>query len=415
MGDEPGLPQPFTWRGDHVHARLPGGEVLFTTRRGGVSVGTYTSLNLGPWTDDDPASVKRNRARVAAEVGRPLAGVRQVHERAVHEVFGPPPRAEERDAAAKADALITRSADVAVGVLVADCLPIVLVAPTGVAAVHAGWRGLAAGVVQRAVEALIAGAGGPETVHAAIGPGARGCCYEVGDDVRNAFAVHGDAVRDERRVDLPAIARAHPRPPRGRARPRQRAVHALRSSRTAVLAPSRRRRHRSADGHRVADLIRGLDPERLATNAREVQQEIASACAVAGRAPEEVELVAAVKYVAQEELSVLAAAGIRVLGENRAQELERKAAAWREEGLGPVTWDFIGHLQSRKVKVLAPLVRRIHSVGSESALRELGKLESPPRGPGRGQRRPRGRQERDPASGASRRSSTRCPVAGTAG
>ncbi|WP_372789742.1 YggS family pyridoxal phosphate-dependent enzyme [Paraconexibacter sp.] len=128
----------------------------------------------------------------------------------------------------------------------------------------------------------------------------------------------------------------------------------------------------------MAELIRGLDARRVAENAAEIREQIAAACAVAGRAAEDVELLAAVKYVAPEELPVLAEAGIRVLGENRAQELVRKAADWDEAGLGAVTWDFIGHLQSRKVKVVAPLVRRIHSVASDSALRELAKFTSPP-------------------------------------
>ena len=127
----------------------------------------------------------------------------------------------------------------------------------------------------------------------------------------------------------------------------------------------------------MADLIRGLDAERVRAAAQAVRDEIAAACAEVGRDPAEVELLAAVKYVAVEELPVLAAAGLTVLGENRAQELERKAAAWEGAGLGPVTWDFIGHLQSRKVKTVAPLVRRIHSLGSDSALRELGKLDGP--------------------------------------
>lgn len=124
----------------------------------------------------------------------------------------------------------------------------------------------------------------------------------------------------------------------------------------------------------MAELIHGLDPDHVRAAADEVRAEIAAACARAGRDPDDVELLAAVKYVAAEDLAVLAGAGLRVLGENRAQELERKVAAWEAAGLGPVTWDFIGHLQSRKVKLVAPLVRRLHSVGSDSALRELGKL-----------------------------------------
>jgi hypothetical protein len=83
---------------------------------------------------------------------------------------------------------------------------------------------------------------------------------------------------------------------------------------------------------------------------------------------DDVALLAAVKYVALEEIGVLAQAGVTVVGENRAQDLEAKAAAHSE-----LTWDFIGHLQSRKVKQVLPLVRWIHSVASDSALKELGK------------------------------------------
>jgi uncharacterized pyridoxal phosphate-containing UPF0001 family protein len=86
-----------------------------------------------------------------------------------------------------------------------------------------------------------------------------------------------------------------------------------------------------------------------------------------------VEVVAAVKYLPAEDLGALAEGGVTVAGENRAQELQAKAAA--HPGF---TWDFIGQLQSRKVKVIAPLVRRIHSVASDSALKELAKLETAP-------------------------------------
>ena len=103
-----------------------------------------------------------------------------------------------------------------------------------------------------------------------------------------------------------------------------------------------------------------LTAERLAKNLREVREEIGN---------DEVEIVAAVKYLEVEQLQALADAGLTTLGENRAQELERKAAAYP----GVFTWDFIGQLQSRKVKVLAPLVRRIHSVASDSALEALAK------------------------------------------
>jgi pyridoxal phosphate enzyme (YggS family) len=121
----------------------------------------------------------------------------------------------------------------------------------------------------------------------------------------------------------------------------------------------------------VAELITGLDAARVRGNVERVREEIADA----GRDPAEVEVLAAVKYVALEELGVLAAAGITTVGENRAQELEAKAAAWA--GRADFTWDFIGHLQSRKVRRILPLVRYVHSVGSESVLRELAKHGTP--------------------------------------
>jgi len=119
----------------------------------------------------------------------------------------------------------------------------------------------------------------------------------------------------------------------------------------------------------VAELIYGLDPTRIGARVAEARERIAVAAASAGRDPAEVELLAAVKYVPLDELGALADAGLTLLGENRAQELVAKATAW--EGRADFTWDFIGHLQSRKVKDLVPRVRFIHSVASESALAQL--------------------------------------------
>jgi PLP dependent protein len=109
----------------------------------------------------------------------------------------------------------------------------------------------------------------------------------------------------------------------------------------------------------MAQLIRDLDARRVADNLARVREEL-------GR--DDVQILAAVKYLAVEELGALAEAGITVVGENRAQELEVKAAAHPE-----LTWDFIGQLQSRKVKQVLLRVRWIHSVASDSALKELGK------------------------------------------
>jgi PLP dependent protein len=113
----------------------------------------------------------------------------------------------------------------------------------------------------------------------------------------------------------------------------------------------------------MAPLIRDLDPRRVADNLARVREEL-------GR--DDVQILAAVKYLAVEELGALTEAGITVVGENRAQELEVKAADHPE-----LTWDFIGQLQSRKVKQVLPLVRWIHSVASDSALKELGKHGTP--------------------------------------
>lgn len=120
----------------------------------------------------------------------------------------------------------------------------------------------------------------------------------------------------------------------------------------------------------MAQLIEGLTVEGVRANVERVRTEIADAAGRAGRSADDVQLLAAVKYVALDELPVLAQAGIALAGENRAQELERKAAAPGGEQL---TWDFIGHLQSRKVKTILPLVRMIHSVGSDSVVEQLGR------------------------------------------
>jgi pyridoxal phosphate enzyme (YggS family) len=113
----------------------------------------------------------------------------------------------------------------------------------------------------------------------------------------------------------------------------------------------------------VAELIGGIDPERVRENLARITGEIAAA----GRDPSEVEILAAVKYVAREELETLAEAGLTLLGENRAQDLVVKADAYA----GRFTWDFIGRLQSRKVKTIVPYVRYIHSVDSDSVLAQL--------------------------------------------
>jgi polyphenol oxidase len=202
----PRLQAPFHWAGDHVAADLPGARALFTTRRGGVSGGPFESLNLGRLTADDGANVDENRARVAAATGCPrerfLYG-RQVHGATVRRATEPPgptrpPGAEDGQATALAGHPSL--------VFVADCTPVVLAADGAVAVLHVGWRPAAAGIVAAGVAALRElGAAGPIT--ALIGPGARGCCYEVGEEVHAAFTAY-DARVGERNLELPAVIRA---------------------------------------------------------------------------------------------------------------------------------------------------------------------------------------------------------------
>ena len=209
---EPRLPEPFYARGEHVGVDLPGARALFTTRRGGFSAGPYASLNLGRLTDDDPGAVRLNRARLEERTGGRLAYIRQVHGTFVRRIAGTgdvgvAPLPDGDVELLEADGQATRLRGVAPMVMTADCLPIAVAGGGAVAMLHAGWRGLAGGIVAEGVRALRElGAEGP--VEAAIGPGAAGCCYEVGEEVHARFAAYGADVRFGRNLDLKAIARA---------------------------------------------------------------------------------------------------------------------------------------------------------------------------------------------------------------
>ena len=203
---DPVLPEPFRWQGEHVAADLAGGSVLFSTRRGGVSAGPYASLNLGRLTGDDGANVDENRDRIAAAAGLPRERFiygRQVHGADVRRATEPPGAA--RPAVAE-DGQATALDDAAALVFVADCLPVMLAGAGAVAALHGGWRGLAGGIVAEGVAALRE-LGAIGTLSAALGPSARGCCYEVGEEVQAEFTGVPGARAGERNLDLPAIAR----------------------------------------------------------------------------------------------------------------------------------------------------------------------------------------------------------------
>jgi YfiH family protein len=189
---------------------LGSARVAFSTRRGGVSEGPYESLNLGILTDDDPELVSRNRALLAERVGLDPATIAmgwQVHGAELKEWeqadggFAGRPSGTTPDLD-RVDAHATGARGLGLLVLVADCLPVALAAPGRVAMLHCGWRGLAAGIVER-----VAATFGDERPVAAIGPGIGPCCYEVGDEVRERFRDVDDAAR-ARMLNLRAVARA---------------------------------------------------------------------------------------------------------------------------------------------------------------------------------------------------------------
>ena len=218
--------------------------VAFSTRVGGVSEGPFASLNLGVYTDDEPANVHENRRRLCAQVGvDPETATMgwQFHSAQVVKADGrgivTPGLEFER-----CDGLWTDEPGRAVMLLTADCLPIAITRTNGspaVAVLHAGWRGLLAGIVEAGADAL----GGGELA-AAVGPGIGSCCYEVGDEVAGPF---------RERFGEEVVVWQEPRPrrgggarsPRGRLRHggASRPLHLLRG-RALLLPPPRPWPHR---------------------------------------------------------------------------------------------------------------------------------------------------------------------------
>jgi len=193
-----------------LEADLGGARAAFPARVGGVSEAPYDSLNLGVLTDDETANVVENRRRLATALGfepQRVAYALQVH--GTDLVTVPPSfrgsfsdistGKEPRDALAEADGQVLTEPGVAALVFTADCLPVALRGPGGVAMLHCGWRGLAGGIVAE-------GAAAVEAESAAIGPGIGACCYEVGDEVLGAFADLGDGIADGRMLDLVEVA-----------------------------------------------------------------------------------------------------------------------------------------------------------------------------------------------------------------
>jgi YfiH family protein len=212
------------WReSDGLHwleADLGRARAAFATRAGGVSEAPFDQLNLGVLTDDSNEAVIENRQRLAAALGLDPARIPiglQVHggDLAFHDgPQEPSPFARPGSEIPEVDGHVVSAAGLAPLVFTADCLPVALSGPGGAAMLHCGWRGLAAGIVAAGVEAVGA-------TDAAIGPGIGPCCYEVGNEVLEAFAPLGDGIAAaagpesragvdisaRRRLDLPEVAR----------------------------------------------------------------------------------------------------------------------------------------------------------------------------------------------------------------
>jgi polyphenol oxidase len=218
-------------------ARAEGAVIAFTSRQGGVSQGSFASLNLGFATPDDPQGVAENRLRALVAAGAEPAravGMRQRHGRDVIEA-GPPAPGAYLDASVRwpdGDALATSERGLPLVAHGADCLTAALVAPGGrLAVVHAGWRGLVAGVLEAAAESVGPGFTG------VIGPGAGACCYAVGEDVAAELRTRfGDDVVADGRADLGACAR--------RALERSRAAIVASSGLCTICDPGRFHSHR---------------------------------------------------------------------------------------------------------------------------------------------------------------------------
>jgi YfiH family protein len=189
-----------------LEADLGNARAAFSTRLGGVSAVPFDSLNLGILTDDAAEAVIENRRRLAAALSLdperiPIA--LQVHGAELVRHPGPQepsPFAYPGEELPSADGHLVERPGLAPLVFVADCLPVALSGPEGVAMLHCGWRGLAAGI-------LAAGANAVGATAAAIGPGVGPCCYEVGEEVLASFSELGEGVAEGRMLDLPALAR----------------------------------------------------------------------------------------------------------------------------------------------------------------------------------------------------------------
>jgi len=158
----------------------------FLGRLGGVSTGPYSSLNLAYWVGDDPSHVDENWRRLREEIGDdPFARVHQVHGKTVHVVTR-----ENLDDGPQGDGMVTVERGILLAVASADCVPILMTDGGGniVAAIHAGWRGVIAGIAQEGVHVMESLGARASDLRAALGPSIGQCCFEVDDDLAHRFA-----------------------------------------------------------------------------------------------------------------------------------------------------------------------------------------------------------------------------------
>jgi len=183
----------------------------FFTRQGGVSAGIYESLNCGPGSDDDPESVRVNRERAMKRLGMPaqaLVTPHQTHSATVAVVDGSVREEETPQEQPQADALVTGSPGVVLGILTADCAPVLFADPhAGVVAIaHVGWKGALAGVVEATVETMIELGASPGSITAVIGPCISIRSYEVGPEFPGNFQ---DQDKGNYEIFTPALRQGH--------------------------------------------------------------------------------------------------------------------------------------------------------------------------------------------------------------
>ncbi len=163
----------------------------FFTRQGGCSTGLYKSLNCGPGSDDKPKNVERNRQNICASLGGEnvrLCGLYQIHSNIVHFLDN----VSGDYILPKGDALVTKQRNIALGILTADCAPVLLADPINniIGAAHAGWKGALTGILENTVKVMCDNGATLENIQAAIGPCISQENYEVGPEFLSNFMAH---------------------------------------------------------------------------------------------------------------------------------------------------------------------------------------------------------------------------------